>query len=180
MSLVQKISGSAGLFMFVVVAKLGSAELMRAMSGWQSGPPTHLWVVKASSQFHTRMAMDSPLAAVLIVLLLSRTWDMYVCPQTLATFSVGSQSSALIRTLVLLWWCKLSFHSLAVEHLTMEDEKHKKKWPAKLLRKRIILWSLWCVLTLVLSVLAISYQVAKSIPGSLQAGKLLSLGLKEA
>ena len=132
----------------------------------------------ASSQVHTRMAMDSPLAAVLVVLLLSKTWDLYVCPQTLATLSAGSQSSALIRTLVFLWWCKLSFHSLAVEHLTMEDKKHKKKWPAKILRKRMLLWSLWCVLTLVLSVLAISYQVAKSIPGSLQAGKMLSLGLK--
>ena len=124
------------------------------------------------------MAMDSPLAAVLIVLLLSETWDIYVCPQTLATLSAGSQSSALIRTLVFLWWCKLSFHSLAVEHLTMEDKKHKKKWPAKILRKRMLLWSLWCVLTLVLSVLATSYQVAKSIPGYLQAGKMLSLGLK--
>ena len=51
MSLVQKISGAAGLFMFVVVAKLGSAKLMRAMSAWQSGPPTHLWVVKASCRF---------------------------------------------------------------------------------------------------------------------------------
>ena len=131
MSLVQKISGAAGLFMFVVVAKLGRAKLMTAMSEWQSGPPTHLWVVKASSQVHNRMAMDSPLAAVLIVLLLSKTWDIYVCPQTLATLSAGSQSSTLIRTLVFLWWCKLSFHSLAVEHLTMEDEKHKKKWPAQ-------------------------------------------------
>ena len=178
MSSVQKISGAAGMFMVAVVAKLGSAKLMRAMSGWQNGPQTHLWVVKASSQVRNRLAMDSPLAAMLIVLLLSKTWDLYVCPQTLATLSAGSQSSALIRTLVFLWWCKLSFHSLAVGHLTMEDEKHKNKLPAKLLGKRLLLWSQWCVLTLVLSVPAISYQVAKSIPGFLQAGKMVSLGLQ--
>ena len=64
MSLVQKISGAVGLFLFVVVAKLGSAKLMRAMSGWQSGPPTHLWVVKASSQVHTRVTKIARLLAV--------------------------------------------------------------------------------------------------------------------
>ena len=62
--------------------------------------------------------------------------------------------------------------------LRMEYEKQKKKWTAKMLRKRWLLWLVWCVLTVVLSAFGILYQVAKSIPGSLQIGKILSLALK--
>ena len=177
MSLMQKISGAFGLFLVVVASKVGSARLLRAMSAWMIGPTAHLWVVKASSHLHTRMAMESLLAAVFILFLLS--WDLYACPQTLASVSACLRSSALIRTLVFLSWRKLCFHSLAVEHLMMEAEKQKKKnLTAKLLRRRLLLWLLWGILTLVLSTLAIAYQVAKSIPGSLQAGKLMSLALQ--
>ena len=177
MSLVQKISGATVLFIFVVGSKRRAATLLSVMSGWQIGPATHLWVVKASSHLHTCMVMDSAVAAVFIVVLLS--WDLYVCPQTSANLSACSRSSALIRTFVFLCWCKLSFHALAVQHLTMECEKRKKKkWTAKILRKRLLLWLVWCVLTLVLSTVALLYQVAKSIPGSLQAGRIRSLALK--
>ena len=86
--------------------------------GWQIGPATHLWVVEASYNLNTCMAIDSVMAAVFIVLLFSsELW--YVCPQTLAILSACSRSSALIRTLVFLCWCKLCFHALAVEHLTL-------------------------------------------------------------
>ena len=178
MSLVRQISGAACLFMFVVASKLGSDKLLRAMSGWQIGPATHLWVVNASSHIHTCMAVNSALAAVFIVFLLS--WDLYVCPQTLAILSACSRSSTLIRTLVLFFWCKLCFHSLVVEHFAMEggQQKKKKRLTTKLLRKELLLWLLWCVLTAVLSALPILYQVAKTIPDALQAGKIWSLGMK--
>ena len=176
MSLVQKLSGAAGLFMFVVVLKLGIATPLRVMSGWPIGPAPHLWVVKASSHLHTCMTTDSAVAAVFIVFLLS--WDFYGCPQTLALLSACSRSRSLIRTLVFLCWCKLCFHALAVEHLTMEHEKQKKKWTSKILRKRLLLWLVWCVLTAVLSTLATLHQVAQSIPGTLQDRKILSLALK--
>ena len=149
MCLVMKISGAIGLLVFVVVLKLGLATPLRAMSVWQIGPATHLWVVKAASNLNTCMAIDSAMAAVFIVFLLS--WDFwYVCPQTLAILSACSRSGALIRTLVFLCWCKLCFHALAVEHLTMDYEKQKqKKWTAKMLWKRWLLWLVWCVLTVV-------------------------------
>ena len=86
MSLVKRVSGAACLFGLVVVSKFGSGKLLRALSGWQIGPVTHSWVVSASSHLHTRLAMDSAAAGVFIVLLLS--WDLYVCPQTLATFKL--------------------------------------------------------------------------------------------
>ena len=176
LSLVQKISGAAGLFMFVVVLKLGIATPLKAMSGWQIGPATHLWVVKASSHLYACMITDSAVAAVFIVFLLS--WDFCGCPQTLAMLSACSRSRSLIRTLVFLCWCKLCFHALAVEHLTMEYDKQKKKWTAKMHRKQLLLWLVWCVVTAVLSTLAILYQVAQSIPGTLQDQKFLSLALK--
>ena len=177
MSLVWKISGAVGLFMFAVVSKLGSTQLLRAMSGWQIGPGTHSWLVEASSHLHAVTTMGSSLAAIFIMLLWS--WDLYVCPETLAMMSACLRSSTLIRTFVFLCWCKLSFHSPAVEHLTMEVEKQKKtKWTAEILKKWLPLWLLWCIITLVLSTLAILYQVVNSIPGSLQAGETFSLGLK--
>ena len=176
MSLMLKISGAVGSFVLVVVLKLGPAQLLRAMSEWQIGLGTHSWLVKASSHLHAVAVIGSSLAALLIMFLLS--WDLYVCPQTLAMLSACSRSSSLIRTLVFLWWCKLSFHSPAVQHLTMEGEKQtEKKWTAKIWRKRL-LWLLWWVLTMVLATPLILYQVAKSIPGSLQAGPILLLALK--
>ena len=78
MSLVQRITGAVGLFIFVVVSRLGRAQLLRAMSEWQIGPGPHLWLVKASSHLHASMMKDSSLAGVFIMLLLS--WDLYVCP----------------------------------------------------------------------------------------------------
>ena len=176
MSLVKTISGASCLFIIVVASKLGSAKVLRAMSGWQFGPATHLWVVKAESHICSRLAADSPMAAVFIVVLLSKAWDLYVCPQTLATVSACSQSSALIGTLTFLFWCKLCFHSLALEHLTMEGKK-QKKWTAEISSKRLLLWVLWHVLIVVLSTPAILYQLGKSVPGSLQMGRILSLAL---
>ena len=174
MSLVQKIIGATILFMFVVGSKLGSTTPLRALSEWQIGPATHLWVVKASSHLHTCMMMGSAVAADFIVFLLAS--DLcYVCPQTLASLSACLRSSALIRTFVFLCWCKLSLHSPALQHFTMEREK-QKKWTAKILWKRLLLWWVWCVLTLVLSILAVLYQVAQSIPGFSSSWKILVVG----
>ena len=177
MSLVLKISGAVGLFVFVVASTLGSAKVLSAMSEWQIGPQAHIWVVKASSYLHTYLATGSLVAAVVIVLLLSETWDLYVCPQTLATLSACSRSSALIRVLVFLWWCRLSFHSPAVDHLRIVGENQKEKWTAKMLRHRLLLWVLWYVPVILLSTLAILYQVAKSVPSFLQTGEILAFVL---
>ena len=57
-------------------------------------------------------------------------------------------------------------------------KKKKKKWTAKILGKRLLLWLVWYVLSLVLSTFALLYQVAKSIPGSLEAGRIWSSALK--
>ena len=61
-----------------------------------------------------------------------------------------------------------------------KGEDQNEKWIAKTWRTRLLLRLLWCVLTAVLSTLAILYQVGKSVPDSLQAGKgkILSLGLR--
>ena len=56
-SLIKTLSGAVGLFLVVLVFKLGSAQVLRAMSGWQVGPVTHLWVVKASSHMYAGMLM---------------------------------------------------------------------------------------------------------------------------
>ena len=173
-SLVLKIIGAVGLFMFVVISKLGRALLLQVMSSWQIGPATHLWIVKAAAQLHACLAMATLLAAVFFMFLLS--WDRFACPQTLALASACSRTSALIRALVFLCWCKLSVHSPAVEHLTTKGES-QRKWTGGIARKQLLSWLLWSGLTLVLSTVAILYQVGKSIPGSLQAGKVLSLGL---
>ena len=173
-SLVLKIIGAVGLFMFVVISKLGSAQLLKVMSEWQIGPATHLWIVKATAQLHACLVMATLLAVVFFMFLLS--WDRFACPQTLALASACSRSSALIRTLVFLCWCKLSVHSPAVEHLTTKGE-NQRKWTGRIARKQLLLWLVWCGLTVVLSTVAILYQVGKSIPGSLQVGKVLSLGL---
>ena len=58
----------------------------------------------------------------------------------------------------------------------MEGVKQKKKKSTDMvLRKQLLLWY---VLVMVLSTPAILYQAGKSIPGFLQTGKILSLGLR--
>ena len=59
MSLLQKISAAVGLFVCVVAWKLGRSQLLTAISGWQIGPATHLWVVQASSHLVRCMAKES-------------------------------------------------------------------------------------------------------------------------
>ena len=121
------------------------------------------------------MALDSSLAAVFIMFLLS--WDLYVCPQTLAIVSACLRSGAFIRIMVLLCWFKLCFCSPAVEHLIMEGENQKRK---EMSIKRSLLYLLWCVLVVVLSAPAIFYQVVNSIPGSFHIGYILLLGTRAA
>ena len=193
MSLAVKISGAVGMFVLVVASKLGCARLLEVKSRWQIGPPTHLWIVKASSYLGSCMLKDSLSATAFMMLLLS--WDLYAaCPQTLAMASACQRSSALIRTLVFLRWCKLSFHSMAVEHLMMEGEnqkkrkmegesrkRRKKKWTETNQMKaseKLLLWLLWCLLTVVLSTPAILYQTSRSIPGFLPTGCILPLVLR--
>ena len=173
-SLVLKTSGGAGLFIAVVLLKLGRAQLLQVLSRWQIGPETHLWVVKAEAEVHGSLVMAALFAAVFFMFLLS--WDLFACPETLVLASACLRSGALMRTLVFLCWCKLSVHSLAVEHLTTKGE-NQRKWTARIAMKQSLLWLLWIGLTVLLSTVAILYQVGKSIPGSLQAGKTLSSGL---
>ena len=173
-SVVLKTTCALGLFMLVAISQLGRTQLLRVTSGWQIGPATHLWIVKATAQVHVCLVMAVLLAVVFFIFLLS--WDLFACPQTLVLASACLRSSALIRTLVFLSWCKLSVHSPAVEHLTTKVE-NQRKWTARMAMKQFLLWLLWCGLTVVLSTVAVLYQVGKSIPGSLQAGKILSLGL---
>ena len=170
-----KIGGALGFFVLVVASKLGSARLLSMMLAWQIAPGTHLWIVKASSHILSYMAKGSLLVVVFLMSLLS--WDLYACPQTLAMASACLRSNSLIRTSVFLLYCTFSFHSLAVDHLTIQDEELTKQWTEKMLRKKVLLWLLWCLLTVVLSTLSILYQVGKSIPGFLVANKVLSLGL---
>ena len=172
MSLLIKIIGAVGFFMFVVVAKLRRTEWLRATSRWQIGPTTRLQVVQASSLLVSCLVKASLFALVFLMLLLF--WDLYACPQTLAIASACLRSSACVRALVFLCWCKLSFHSQAVEHLTTEAKDPKKQWTAKI----FLLWLLWCTVTVVASTVAILYQVSRSIPGFLPVGKIWSLVLK--
>ena len=172
MSLVKKISGAVCFFMLVVALKLRCSKLLRALSEWQVGQVTHLWLVKASSHLVACMVKESLFRLIFLMLLLF--WDLYACPQTLAMASACLRSSALIRTLVLLCWYNLSFHSPAVTHLLMGSEIDTKQWTAKRLRKMLLLWLLWCVLTVVLSTVAMLFQVSKSIPGFLQVRRNLS------
>ena len=176
MSLLQKITGAALFFVLVMAWKLDNARWLSAMSRWQIGSGGHLWALQASSHLVSCLAKESLSAAVFVMLLLS--WDIYSCPETLAMVSACIRRSALIRALVFLCWCKLTFYSLAVAPLVIEGQDRKKQWTATMLRKRFLLWLLWCALTLVLSSVAILYQVSHSIPGFLPAGKIWSLGLK--
>ena len=177
MSLLLQISGAAGFFMFVMVAKLGGAAWLTAKSRWQIGPTAHLRVVQASSHLVSCLGKASLFSLVFLMLLLF--WDLYACPQTLEIASACLRSSALVRAMVFLSWCTLSFHSHAVEHLTMEGENRKKQWTAKMLRKRSLLWLLWCVLTVFFSTVGMLYQMCQSIPGLLPVRKKIwSLVLK--
>ena len=175
MSLLQKISGAVSFFLLVLVLKLGSARLLRAISSWQIGPAAHLLVVQASSYLASCLAKESLLAVAFLMFLLS--WDLYACSQTLATASACLRSNALVRALVLLCWCKLSFCSQAVEHFTMDNEHRKRQWTTKTVRKRLLLWLVWCVLTVVLSSVGILYQVSRSTPGFLPSREIWSFGL---
>ena len=167
-------SGGAVLFLVLTLAfKVGSARLLRAMSGWQIGPAPHMWVVLASSHLAACIARHSILALFLVMLLLS--WDLYVCPKALAIASACLRNSAVIRAFVFVGWCKLSFHSLVVQHLTrMEGGEHQKQ---KRTAKLQGMWLLWCMLMMVLSSLVVFHQVSKSIPGFFSAGNILGLAL---
>ena len=175
-SLLLMMSGAVGSFTLVIAWKLDKARLLIAMSRWTIGPAPHLRLVQASSHLVSCLVKESLLAVVFLMLLLH--WDLYVCPQTLAIASACLRSSALLRSLVFLCGCQLSFHSLIVEYLTMEGKNKKKQLTAQMLRKRLLLWLQWCVLTVVFSTVAILYQVSRSIPGFLPAGKIFSFGLK--
>ena len=174
-SLLQKIGGALGFFLIVVASELGSARLLSTMLVWHIAPGTHLWIVQALSHLVSYMVKVSLLVVLLLMFLLS--WDLYTCPQTLAMASACLRSTLFIRTSVFLLYCTLAFHSLAVDHLTRQDEDLTKQWTDKMLRKKVLLWLLWSVLSVVFSTLSILYQAGKSIPGFLPANKVLSLGL---
>ena len=174
-SLLHTVVGAVALFIHVVASKLGRHRLLKVVLGWHSGPATHLWVVEALSHLHACLLIEASMAVVFFMPLLS--WDLYACPQTLALASACLRSSGLIQAFVFFCWCRLSFHSVAVGHLTMKDET-RKKWAAQMTRTRLLFWLLWCALTVALSTVTILYQVGKSIPGFLQVGKTLALGFK--
>ena len=180
MAFALKICGAVGTIVLVVASKLGSARLLTATASWQIGPSTHLWVVEASSHLGSCILKDFLFAMFLLMFLL--LWDLLeACPQTLALASACSRNSTLIRSLVFLRWCKLSFHSVAMEHLTMEggNQQTMNRWTAKMLRRKLLSWMLWSILSLVLSTLPILYQTSRSIPGFLPAARpIMSLALK--
>ena len=125
----------------MMVAKLDNAEWLTATSRWQIGPTAHLQAVQASSHLVSCLAKASLSALVFLMILLF--WDLYTCPQTLAIASACLRSSASVRALVFLCWCTVSFHSQAVEHLTMEDQRTRRSsGQRRMLRKRLLLWLL--------------------------------------
>ena len=136
MSLVHRVNGACGFFVLAVVLKLGRNQLLSVISKWQIGPTTHLWVVKTSSRLVSCMVKDCLSAVVFLMSLLF--WDLYTCPQTLATTSACLRSSVLIRTMVFLFWCRLCFHDLAVKRFKVDGGNQKKQQTMKMLRKRLI------------------------------------------
>ena len=58
----RRISGAVGFFVVVIASKLGSAQLLRAISAWQVGPEPHLWVVHASSHLVSCLVKDQQCA----------------------------------------------------------------------------------------------------------------------
>ena len=175
LDLTSRISGAASLFVVVVAARIGRARLLMAMSRWQAGPATHLWVVKASAHVVSSMLKESVWQVLFLIVLLS--WDVFACPQTLALASACARSSTLIWIFVLSCCYRVCLHSTAVGFLAMHGANHRQKQATEIPRKRLLLWSLWCVLTVALSAPAILYQVIKSIPGFLPAWKILKLSL---
>ena len=176
MSFIRRLSGAVGFSMLSIAWRLRNMGWLRTMSIWQIGPAPHLWLVQASSHLLSCLVKETLLAAVFLMFLLF--WDLYACPPTFAIASACLRSSALVRALAFLCWCQLSFHSLAVEHLMKDGDNQKKRLTVKLLRKRVLLWLLWGALTVVLSTVAILYQVSMSIPGFLPGGRIWSLVLK--
>ena len=136
MSLLLRISGAVLFLMLAMVWKLNSAKWLRATSRWQIGPPAHLLVVQTSSHLIACLAKQSSQAVLL--LMLSQYWDLYACPQTLASASACLRSSALVWALVFLCWWRLAFHSEAVTYLTMDSKNHKKQSTVKMLTKRLL------------------------------------------
>ena len=175
-SIFRKTCGAVGFFMLAMALKCNNAGWLRVMSRWQIGPAAHLWLVQTSSHLASCLVKESLVAAVFLMLLL--LWDLYACPQTLASASACLRSSALVRGLVFLCWCQVSFHSLAVKHLMADGKNLNKQQTVKIFQNRLLLWLLWCVLTLVFSTVGILYQVGQSIPGFLSVGKILSSALK--
>ena len=176
MSLLLRISGAVGFFLLATGVTLDGAAWLRMTSSWQIGSTAHLRILQASSHLASCLVKASLVALVFLMLLLF--WELYTCPQTLAIASACLRSSALVRAMVFLCWCTLSFHSQAVEHLTMQGKNRKKQWTAKMLRNRLLVWLLWCVLTVLFSTVGILYQVCQSIPGFLPAKKIRSLVFK--
>ena len=175
-SLLLMISGAVGFFSLAIAWKLDKAQWLIAISMWPIGPAPHLRLVRAASHLVSCFVKESLLAVVLLMFLLH--WDLYACPQTLAIASTCLRTSALFRSFVFLCGCQLSVHSLAVEHLTMGGKTNKKQLTMRMLRKRLLSWLQWCILTIVFSAAAILHQVSRSIPGFLPAEKTWSLGLK--
>ena len=176
MSFLQMISGAIGFFTLVSAWKVDTVRWLMAMSRWPLGPAPHVWLVRSSSHLVACLMKESLLALVLLMFLLC--WDLYVCPQALAIASACLRSSAVLRSLVFLCGCELSFHSLAVEHLTMEGNIDEKQLTAPMSRNRMLLWLQWCILTVVFSAVAILHQVSRSIPRFLPVVKIWSLGLR--
>ena len=178
MSMLKGICGAVIFLMLVMAWRLDAARWLREISSWQIGPTAHLWLVQAFFHLVSCLVKESLLAAIFLMFLLF--WDLYACPQTLAIASACLRNSALVRAFVFLCWCQLSFHSLAAQHLMMERKSYEKKqqWTVKMLRKKLMLWLLWSLITVVFSSIASLYQMSSSIPGFLPVGKIWSLGLK--
>ena len=127
MSLLQRISGAVGFFVLAMVLKLDSAKWVRAISSWQTGPPAHLLVVQASSHLASCLAQESLFAVAFLMFLLS--WDLYACPETLGIASACLRSTALIRGLVLLRWCKLSSCSQLSGPVLRDTARLSQRYP---------------------------------------------------
>ena len=138
---------------------------------------TRVWKPPGLASLKKSIAVG-PQESKAVFLMFLPFWDLYACPQILALASSCLRNSALVRAFVFLCWCQLSFHSLAMEHLMLDGKNVQKRRKAKMLRKRLMLWLLWCLLTVVFSCVASLYQVGRSIPGFLPVGMIWSFGLK--